>query len=121
MTKETAIELQTRMAKEALALLTLHPNADVQLYRESITLIGAAWGIPAKDKYPLFFAGMPCFGYGFLRRRNLRLPESYSMLLRRNICTQRKAARASAVFSAGESGQQTAESFSLCFRTSPGR
>ena len=46
MTKETAIELQTRMAKEALAL---HPNADVQLYRESITLIGAAWGIPAKD------------------------------------------------------------------------
>ena len=49
MTKETAIELQTRMAKEALALLVLHPNADVQLYRESITLIGAAWGIPAKD------------------------------------------------------------------------
>ena len=49
MTIDTAKELQMNIAKEGLALLVLHPTADVQLYRESITLIGAAWGIPAKD------------------------------------------------------------------------
>ena len=48
MTKETAIELQTRMAKEALALLALHPNADVQLYRESITSSARRGASPQK-------------------------------------------------------------------------
>ena len=49
MTRETAKELQTRIAKEAVALLVLHPTLDVQQYRESIMAIGSAWDIDAAD------------------------------------------------------------------------
>ncbi|MFQ9142155.1 MAG: hypothetical protein ACLR4W_08140 [Oscillospiraceae bacterium] len=37
------------IAKEGLALLVLHPTADVQLHRECISHIGTAWDIPFGD------------------------------------------------------------------------
>ena len=40
MTIDTAKELQMNIAKEGLALLVLHPTADVQLHRECISHIG---------------------------------------------------------------------------------
>ena len=46
MTIDTAKELQMNIAKEGLALLVLHPTADVQLHRECISHIGTAWDIP---------------------------------------------------------------------------
>ena len=46
MTIDTAKELQMNIAKEGLALLVLHPTADVQLHRECISHIGKVWGIP---------------------------------------------------------------------------
>ena len=49
MTKETAMELQMRLAKEALAMLMIHPTHDVQLYRESIMAVGEAWDLPAAE------------------------------------------------------------------------
>ena len=45
MTIDTAKELQMNIAKEGLALLVLHPTADVQLHRECISHIGTAWDI----------------------------------------------------------------------------
>lgn len=39
MTIDTAKELQMNIAKEGLALLVLHPTADVQLHRECISHI----------------------------------------------------------------------------------
>lgn len=47
MNTEAAMELQMRLAKEALAMLVIHPTFDVQLYRESIMEIGEAWELPA--------------------------------------------------------------------------
>ena len=47
MNTEAAMELQIRLAKEALAMLVIHPTFDVQLYRESIMEIGEAWELPA--------------------------------------------------------------------------
>ena len=47
MTIDTAKELQMNIAKEGLALLVLHPTADVQLHRECISHIGTAWDIPS--------------------------------------------------------------------------
>lgn len=49
MTIDTAKELQMNIAKEGLALLVLHPTADVQLHRECISHIGTAWDIPFGD------------------------------------------------------------------------
>ena len=49
MTIDTAKELQMNIAKEGLALLVLHPTADVQLHRECISHIGTVWGIPTSD------------------------------------------------------------------------
>ena len=49
MTIDTAKELQMNIAKEGLALLALHPSSDVQLHRECISHIGAAWDIPVGD------------------------------------------------------------------------
>lgn len=49
MTIDTAKELQMNIAKEGLALLVLHPTADVQLHRECISHIGTAWDIPVGD------------------------------------------------------------------------
>lgn len=49
MTRETAKELQMRIAKEAVALLVLHPTLDVQQYRESIMVTGSAWDLDATD------------------------------------------------------------------------
>ena len=49
MTIDTAKELQMNIAKEGLALLVLHPTADVQLHRECISHIGTVWGIPVSD------------------------------------------------------------------------
>jgi hypothetical protein len=49
MTIDTAKELQVNIAKEGLALLVLHPTADVQLHRECISHIGTVWGIPVSD------------------------------------------------------------------------
>ena len=50
MTKENAKELQMDLAKDALALLMLHGELDVQLHRECIELIGEAWDIPAEEQ-----------------------------------------------------------------------
>ena len=50
MTKENAKELQVDLAKDALALLMLHEELDVQLHRECIELIGEAWDIPAEEQ-----------------------------------------------------------------------
>ena len=50
MTKENAKELQVDLAKDALALLTLHGELDVRLHRECIELIGEAWDIPAEER-----------------------------------------------------------------------
>ena len=50
MTKENAKELQMDLAKDALALLTLHGALDVQLHRECIELISEAWDIPAEEQ-----------------------------------------------------------------------
>ena len=47
MNTEAAMELQMRLAKEALAMLVIHPTFDVQLYRESIMEIGEARELPA--------------------------------------------------------------------------
>ena len=47
MNTEAAMELQMRLAKDALAMLVIHPTFDVQLYRESIMEIGEAWELPA--------------------------------------------------------------------------
>ena len=49
MTIDNAKELQMNIAKEGLALLVLHPTADVQLHRECISHIGTVWGIPVSD------------------------------------------------------------------------
>lgn len=49
MTIDTAKELQMNIAKEGLALLVLHPTADVRLHRECISHIGTVWGIPVSD------------------------------------------------------------------------
>lgn len=49
MTIDTAKELQMNIAKEGLALLVLHPAADVRLHRECISHIGTVWGIPVSD------------------------------------------------------------------------
>ena len=49
MTKENAKELQRSIAKEALALLTLYREADVQPYRTCIALIEKAWGLTKED------------------------------------------------------------------------
>ena len=49
MTIDTAKELQMNIAKEGLALLVLHPTADVQFHRECISHIGTVWGIPVSD------------------------------------------------------------------------
>ncbi|MFR9113412.1 MAG: hypothetical protein ACLVJ7_16950 [Acutalibacteraceae bacterium] len=49
MTIDTAKELQMNIAKEGLALLVLHPTADVRLHRECISHIGTAWDIPVGD------------------------------------------------------------------------
>ena len=49
MTIDTAKELQMNIAKEGLALLVLHPTADMQLHRECISHIGTAWDIPVGD------------------------------------------------------------------------
>ena len=49
MTIDTAKELQMNIAKEGLALLVLHPTADVQFHRECISHIGTAWDIPVGD------------------------------------------------------------------------
>ena len=49
MTKENAKELQMDLAKDALALLTLHEELDVQLHRECIERISEAWDIPAEE------------------------------------------------------------------------
>ena len=49
MTSDNAKELQMNIAKEGLALLVLHPTADVQLHRECISHIGTVWGIPVSD------------------------------------------------------------------------
>ena len=51
MTIDTAKELQMNIAKEGLALLVLHPTADVQLHRECISHIGTAWDIPVGDTH----------------------------------------------------------------------
>ena len=53
MTKENAKELQVDLAKDALALLMLHGELDVQLHRECIELIGEAWDIPAEEQREL--------------------------------------------------------------------
>ena len=50
MTKENAKELQVDLAKDALALLMLHGELDVQLHRECIERIGEAWDIPAEEQ-----------------------------------------------------------------------
>ena len=50
MTKENAKELQMDLAKDALALLMLHGELDVQLHRECIELIGEAWDISAEEQ-----------------------------------------------------------------------
>ena len=50
MTKENAKDLQMDLAKDALALLTLHGALDVQLHRECIELIGEAWDISAEEQ-----------------------------------------------------------------------
>ena len=50
MTKENAKELQVDLAKDALALLMLHGELDVQLHRECIERIGEAWDIPAEER-----------------------------------------------------------------------
>ena len=49
MTIDSAKELHMNIAKEGLALLMLHPASDVQLHRECISHIGAAWNIPVGD------------------------------------------------------------------------
>ena len=54
MTIDTAKELQMNIAKEGLALLVLHPTADVQLHRECISHIGTVWGIPTSDTQDAF-------------------------------------------------------------------
>ena len=41
------------LAKDALALLMLHGELDVQLHRECIELIGEAWDIPAEEQREL--------------------------------------------------------------------
>ena len=53
MTKENAKELQVDLAKDALALLMLHGELDVQLHRECIERIGEAWDIPAEEQREL--------------------------------------------------------------------
>ena len=50
MTKENAKELQVDLAKDALALLTLHGKLDVRFHRECIERIGEAWDIPAEEQ-----------------------------------------------------------------------
>ena len=50
MTKENAKELQMDLAKDALALLTLHGALDVQLHRECSELIGEVWDILAEEQ-----------------------------------------------------------------------
>ncbi len=47
MKTEAAMTMTMRLAKEALAMLVIHPTFDVQLYRESIMEIGEAWELPA--------------------------------------------------------------------------
>lgn len=49
MTQDTAKELQARLAKEALALLMLHPSMDVQMHRTCIAHIGEAWDISDEE------------------------------------------------------------------------
>lgn len=53
MNTETAMELQMRIAKEAVAMLVTRPTLDVQQYKESILLIGEAWGVSATDTLKL--------------------------------------------------------------------
>ena len=58
MTMEKAKEFQAKIAKEALALMAIHDEdagtpasadvSDVARYEEAVTLIGAAWGLPAE-------------------------------------------------------------------------
>lgn len=58
MTSERASELQTRIAKEALALMVIHgdfvsktsEDADISVshFEEAITLIGKAWELPSE-------------------------------------------------------------------------
>ena len=50
MTKENAKELRMDLAKDALALLTLHGALDVQLHRECSELIGEVWDILAEEQ-----------------------------------------------------------------------
>ena len=50
MTKENAKEPRMDLAKDALALLTLHGELDVRSPRECIELVGEAWDIPAEEQ-----------------------------------------------------------------------
>lgn len=49
MTIDTAKELQMNIAKEGLALLVLHPTADVQLHRECVPF-PVSWTVKMKKK-----------------------------------------------------------------------
>lgn len=80
MNTETAMELQMRIAKEAVAMLVTRPTLDVQQYKESILLIGEAWGVSATDTLkPLDLIGQELLALQAMREgKNAEhvLPES---------------------------------------------
>ena len=80
MNTETAMELQMRIAKEAVAMLVTRPTLDVQEYKESILLIGEAWGVSATDTLkPLDLIGQELLALQAMREgKNAEhvLPES---------------------------------------------